>query len=151
MTKNTLDFLSEYIEIKRNHPGAVLFFRRGDFYEMYLDDATNASRILGTPLATRKGVTMTAVPWHSVAKFLGKMVRADCTVGVCEPQGTKYEVVRLVSPGHSRAIVEAGSPFPVVSPTTRPSETVAQGRAREGKCKRRNRRPALVLIPGGNR
>lgn len=160
MVKSMLDFLSEYIELKRNHPGTVLFFLRGDFYELYLDDATEAACVLGTTLVPRQGVVMTGVPWHGVSKFLGKMIRAGRTVAVCESQGAKYEVVRLVSPGHVRSWTEDDIPRPLPDEgsrrTRKPRALLKQMAGLEKRinklCEERTgekRRPPLRVILGG--
>ena len=104
--------LQQYLELKEQHPGTILFYRMGDFYEMFFDDAEMASRVLGITLTSRnKGdeneVPMCGVPYHAVSSYLSKMVRAGFRVAICEqvedPKQSKgivrREVVRVVSPG----------------------------------------------------
>jgi DNA mismatch repair protein MutS len=104
--------LRQYLEIKEQHPGAILFYRMGDFYEMFFEDAETASRVLGITLTSRSReddnkVPMCGVPYHAVTGYLGKMVKAGYRVALCEqvedPKQAKgivrREVVRVVSPG----------------------------------------------------
>ena len=105
--------LRQYLEIKAQYPDAILFYRMGDFYEMFFDDALTASRVLGLTLTSRSGkdeanrVPMCGVPHHAVSGYLGKMIRAGFRVAVCEqvedPGASKgivrREVVRVVTPG----------------------------------------------------
>ena len=71
--------LRQYLEIKEQHPGTILFYRMGDFYEMFFEDAETASRILGITLTSRSRedenkVPMCGVPYHALSSYLGKMV-----------------------------------------------------------------------------
>ena len=81
--------LDQYAEIKAEHPDTVLFFRMGDFYEMFFDDAVAASEVLGITLTSRdknsdNPVPMAGVPWHSVEGYLQRMLRAGYKVTLCE-------------------------------------------------------------------
>ena len=105
--------LRQYLEIKEQHKDTILFYRMGDFYEMFFDDAITASRVLGITLTSRSAkddtnkVPMCGVPYHAVSSYLGKMVRAGYRVAVCEQTEdprqargiVKREVVRVVTPG----------------------------------------------------
>ncbi|MCI5116252.1 MAG: DNA mismatch repair protein MutS, partial [Candidatus Electrothrix sp. AX1] len=104
--------LRQYLEMKEQHPGTILFYRMGDFYEMFFEDAETASRVLGITLTSRnKGdknqVPMCGVPYHAVSGYLSKMVKAGYRVAICEQAEdpkqakgiVKREVVRVVSPG----------------------------------------------------
>ena len=104
--------LRQYLEIKEQHPGTILFYRMGDFYEMFFEDAETASRILGITLTSRSRedenkVPMCGIPYHALSSYLGKMVKAGYRVALCEqtedPKQAKgivrREVVRVVSPG----------------------------------------------------
>lgn len=105
--------LRQYMEIKEQYRDAVLFYRMGDFYEMFFDDAVIASKVLGITLTSRSAkddankVPMCGVPFHAVSGYLGKMIRAGYRVAICEqvedPKEAKgivrREVVRVVSPG----------------------------------------------------
>ena len=107
--------MRQYVEFKRQHPEYVLFFRMGDFYEMFWDDARLASRVLGISLTSRsKGgldaadaVPMAGVPFHSVEGYLRKMIAAGHKVAMCEQTEdaseakgvVKRDVTRLMTPG----------------------------------------------------
>ncbi len=119
MGKSMRGWLQEYLAVKAQHRDAVLFWRMGDFYEMYFDHAAVAAKTLGISCTIRDGCPMAGVPCHSVSAFLARMIRAGYRVAVCEPQelhgrqgGTKYEVVRVVSPGLAGAREEATPPLP---------------------------------------
>ena len=104
--------MRQYRQFKDDHPGYVLFFRMGDFYEMFWDDARTCSRVLGVALTSRnKGspdeIPMAGVPFHAVEGYLRKMIAAGHRVALCEqmedPGSAKgvvrREVVRLMTPG----------------------------------------------------
>ncbi len=102
----------QYLEIKEQYPDAILFFRLGDFYEMFFEDAEVASRILNIALTSRdKGakekVPMCGVPAANAAPYISRLVEAGYKVAICEqvedPRQAKglvrREVVRVVTPG----------------------------------------------------
>ncbi|MEJ2032878.1 MAG: DNA mismatch repair protein MutS, partial [Deltaproteobacteria bacterium] len=105
--------LQQYLEIKSQYQDAILFYRLGDFYEMFFDDAVTASRILGITLTSRNHkddehkVPLCGVPYHAASGYLAKLVKAGHRVAVCEqvedPRESKgvvrREVVRVVTPG----------------------------------------------------
>ncbi|NLX18062.1 MAG: DNA mismatch repair protein MutS [Desulfobulbus sp.] len=105
--------LRQYLEIKEQYPDAILFYRMGDFYEMFFEDAEIAARVLNITLTTRSAkndenkIPMCGVPFHAVTGYLGKMIKAGHRVAICEqiedPKTAKgivkREVVRVVSPG----------------------------------------------------
>ena len=79
--------LEQYFRWKNEYPDCLLFFRMGDFYEMFFTDAEEASRILDIALTSRdpdRSVPMAGVPYHSVAPYLEKLVRAGKKVAICE-------------------------------------------------------------------
>ncbi|MEC9090568.1 MAG: hypothetical protein VYC11_04275, partial [Candidatus Thermoplasmatota archaeon] len=81
--------LDQYAEIKSEHSDTVLFFRMGDFYEMFYEDAVLASEVLGITLTSRdknsdNPVPMAGVPWHSVETYLQRMLREGYKVTLCE-------------------------------------------------------------------
>ncbi len=109
--------MEQYIEIKANNPGSLLFYRMGDFYELFFDDAVEASRALGITL-TKRGqhmgydIPMCGVPVHAADDYLQKLIVRGFRVAVCEQvedpaeakkRGSKSvvrrDVVRLVTPG----------------------------------------------------
>jgi len=104
--------LRQYLEIKEQHPDTILFYRMGDFYEMFFEDAEISSRVLGITLTSRSKdeankIPMCGVPYHAVSGYLGKMVKAGFRVAICEQTEdpkqakgiVKREVVRIVTPG----------------------------------------------------
>ncbi len=104
--------MQQYLRIKSEYPDCVLFYRMGDFYEMFYDDAVEASRILDIALTKRgksagNDIPMAGVPWHQVETYLARLVAAGKRVAICEqmepPDGRKgpvrREVVRVVTPG----------------------------------------------------
>jgi DNA mismatch repair protein MutS len=107
--------MRQYQEFKRKHPDYVLFFRMGDFYEMFWDDARLAARVLGVTLTSRSrggldaddAIPMAGVPFHAVEGYLRRMIAAGHKVAICEqtedPKQAKglikREVVRLMTPG----------------------------------------------------
>jgi DNA mismatch repair protein MutS len=105
--------LQQYLEIKEQQPDCILFYRMGDFYEMFFDDAVTAAKVLGITLTSRSAkdevnkIPMCGIPFHAVSGYLGKMIKAGFRVAICEqvedPREAKgivkREVVRVVSPG----------------------------------------------------
>ncbi len=104
--------MKQYLEIKADYPDAILFFRMGDFYEMFLEDAVVASRILNITLTARnKGaddeIPLCGIPFHSCQPYVAKLVQNGHNVAICEqvedPKTAKglvkRAVVRVVTPG----------------------------------------------------
>ena len=104
--------LQQYRSIKQEYTDAILFFRMGDFYEMFYEDAFIASRVLDIALTSRdknrdNGVPMCGVPWHSADFYLAKLIKAGHKVAICDqiedPKLAKgivqRKVVRVVTPG----------------------------------------------------
>ncbi len=104
--------LKQYGDIKRRHPDTIVFFRVGDFYEMFYEDAKEASALLNIALTTRdknspNPVPLCGVPYHAATNYLAKLLKAGKTVALCEqvedPKSVKglvrREVVRLYTPG----------------------------------------------------
>ncbi|GKS59957.1 DNA mismatch repair protein MutS [Nitrospira sp.] len=104
--------MRQYRDIKRAHAGAILFFRVGDFYEMFYQDAEDASRLLSIALTSRDKssadpVPLCGVPYHAASGYIAKLLKAGRTVALCEqvedPKVVKglirREVVRLYTPG----------------------------------------------------
>jgi DNA mismatch repair protein MutS len=110
-------FMAQYLAAKAEHPDALLFFRMGDFYEMFFEDAERAAIALGITLTKRgrhgdEPIPMAGVPWHQAEGYLSKLIRAGFKVAVCEQledpaeakkRGSKSivrrGVVRVVTPG----------------------------------------------------
>ena len=111
MASNVTPMMEQYMRFKRAHEGAVLFFRMGDFYEMFYDDAKLASKALGLTLTSRakgeKAIPMAGFPHHSLDGYLQKMIRAGYRIAICDqvqdPSEAKglveRDVVRVVTPG----------------------------------------------------
>ncbi|HEX8091477.1 MAG TPA: DNA mismatch repair protein MutS, partial [Blastocatellia bacterium] len=104
--------LRQYQEIKRQHPGTLLFFRLGDFYELFFDDAVIGSKELEITLTARNRehgapVPMCGMPYHSAGGHIAKLVRKGYRVAICEQTEdpkkatklVKREVVRIITPG----------------------------------------------------
>jgi len=104
--------MQQYLRIKAEHPDILVFYRMGDFYELFYDDAEKASRLLDIALTTRGAsagapVRMAGVPWHSVEQYLAKLVRLGESVAICEQIGdpntakgpVERAVTRIVTPG----------------------------------------------------
>jgi len=104
--------MRQYLALKEKHPDAILFFRMGDFYEMFFSDAETAAKELGLTLTSRdKGkedaVPMAGVPWHAAEGYIAKLVARGHRVAICEqmtdPATTKgivdRAVVEIVTPG----------------------------------------------------
>jgi len=99
--------MEQYSRIKQLHRDAVLFFRLGDFYEMFLQDAKEASALLGLTLTKRNGVPMCGIPYHASRGYIARLLKAGKKIAVCEqlrlPEGGKgladREVVEILSPG----------------------------------------------------
>ena len=103
-------FMRQWTAAKRENPDALLFFRMGDFYELFYDDAVMASRELQLTLTARdreRQVPMCGVPYHSVENYLTRLLRRGYRIAICEqmedPKLTKKivkrEVTRVLSPG----------------------------------------------------
>jgi DNA mismatch repair protein MutS len=105
--------MRQYLDAKRQHRDAIVFFRMGDFYEMFYEDALVAARALDLTLTSRSkdaggnGIPMCGVPYHAMDGYLARLVKKGFRVAICEqvedPKKAKglvkREVVRVVSPG----------------------------------------------------
>jgi len=99
--------MEQYFRIKGLHRDALLFFRLGDFYEMFYDDAKVAAPILDIALTSRQKVPMCGVPYHAVGAYLPKLLRQGYKVAICEqvedPKAAKgvvkREVIKVLTPG----------------------------------------------------
>ncbi len=112
MTEPNTPLMRQYHAVKKQHPGALLLFRLGDFYELFYDDAIVASRILQITLTSRnkekgQAVPMCGVPYHAAENYITKLIRAGHKVAICEQMeqpgpGKKLvrrEVIRVLTPG----------------------------------------------------
>jgi DNA mismatch repair protein MutS len=100
--------MAQYLGIKEKVPDAILFFRLGDFYEMFFEDAEVASRILDIQLTarSREGAPLCGVPYHSAQPYIAKLLKAGRKVAICEQtptSGTRglmaRQLVRVITPG----------------------------------------------------
>lgn len=109
---NATPMLRQYLEIKKLHPGTLLFFRLGDFYELFNEDAIVGSRELEITLTARQKdsknpIPMCGVPYHAAANYIARLVKKGYRVAICEQTETpskgvklvKREVVRVITPG----------------------------------------------------
>src|SRR5271166_6292746 len=112
MTEPSTPLMRQYAAVKKEHPTALLFFRLGDFYELFFDDAIVASKELQITLTSRnkeKGIAvpMCGVPYHAAEGYIGKLIRKGFKVAICEqmedPRQAKKlvrrEVTRVMTPG----------------------------------------------------
>jgi DNA mismatch repair protein MutS len=104
--------MQQYLRIKAQHPDILVFYRMGDFYELFYEDARKASELMNITLTSRgqsagAAVPMAGVPVHAVEQYLAKLVRLGESVAICEQTGdpatskgpVEREVVRIVTPG----------------------------------------------------
>jgi DNA mismatch repair protein MutS len=104
--------MQQYLRLKAEHPDILLFYRMGDFYELFFEDAEKASRLLDITLTTRgqsagQPIRMAGVPYHAVEQYLAKLVRLGESVVICEQIGdpatskgpVERAVARIVTPG----------------------------------------------------
>ena len=110
-TKST-PVIAQYLRIKADHPHTLLFYRMGDFYELFFDDARSASKLLDIALTTRgqsggAPIPMAGVPAHSIESYLAKLVRKGESAAICEQIGdpamsrgpVERQVTRIITPG----------------------------------------------------
>ncbi len=104
--------MQQYLRIKAEHPDILLFYRMGDFYELFYDDARRAAELLNITLTTRgqsagAPIPMAGVPFHAVENYLAKLVKLGQSVAICEQIGdpaaskgpVERRVMRIVTPG----------------------------------------------------
>ncbi len=104
--------MRQYLSMKAQHAEMLLFYRMGDFYELFYDDAKKASELLGISLTARgksggDPIPMAGIPYHAVEGYLAKLVQLGESVAICEQIGdpatskgpVERKVVRIVTPG----------------------------------------------------
>lgn len=110
--ENHTPMMRQYLALKAQHPDMLLFYRMGDFYELFFEDAEKASRLLGITL-TRRGasngepIKMAGVPYHAAEQYLAKLAKMGEAVAICEQVGdpatskgpVAREVTRILTPG----------------------------------------------------
>ncbi len=127
--------LAQYLEIKAQHPGTLLLFRMGDFFETFFEDAETLARIAGVTLTSRDSksdhpVPLAGVPHHAIETYLARLLEAGLTVAICEQVEDPAQAKGLVK----RAVVE------VISPGTATAPELVSGRTG---------RYCLAYVPGG--
>lgn len=113
-TKNTTHtpMMQQYLRIKADHPNTLLFYRMGDFYELFYDDAKKASKILDITLTARgksggNPIPMAGIPYHAADNYLARLIKRGESVAICEQTSkpgegkgpVNREVMRIVTPG----------------------------------------------------
>jgi DNA mismatch repair protein MutS len=107
MAEPSTPMMKQYSRIKKEHRDAILFFRLGDFYEMFQGDAQEASKILGLTLTARNGVPMCGIPYHASHNYISRLLASGKKIAICEqiqlPENGKgiaqREVVEVITPG----------------------------------------------------
>lgn len=112
MTEQLTPMMKQYFEIKNNHKDKIVFFRLGDFYEMFFDDALTASKVLDITLTGRdcgmkERAPMCGIPYHAADSYIAKLIENNYKVAICEQAEdpafakglVKREVVRIITPG----------------------------------------------------
>lgn len=104
--------MQQYLRIKAEHPTTLVFYRMGDFYELFFDDAEKASRLLGITLTARgtsngNPIKMAGIPFHAADQYLAKLVKLGESIAICEQIGdpatskgpVERKVMRVITPG----------------------------------------------------
>src|SRR5579862_8228618 len=112
LSRDHTPMIQQYLRIKANHPDMLLFYRMGDFYELFFADAEKASRLLDITLTARgqsagKPIPMAGVPYHAAESYIAKLLRQGLSIAICEQIGdpktsvgpVEREVVRILTPG----------------------------------------------------
>ncbi|VAW94225.1 DNA mismatch repair protein MutS [hydrothermal vent metagenome] len=111
-TEQHTPMMQQYLRIKAQHPNNLLFYRMGDFYELFFDDAKKASKLLDITLTARgkssnKPIPMAGIPYHAADSYLAKLIKQGVSVAICEQIGdpatskgpVERKVVRILTPG----------------------------------------------------
>ena len=109
---NHTPMMRQYLQIKAQHPDLLLFYRMGDFYELFFDDAEKAARLLDITLTSRgqsagQPIRMAGVPYHALEQYLAKLVKLGESAVICEQIGdpasskgpVERAVTRIITPG----------------------------------------------------
>ncbi len=100
--------MAQYYEVRAKYPGIILFFRLGDFYEMFDEQAKEVSALLGLTLTARNGTPMCGIPYHAANNYIVRLLAAGKKIGICEQTGTACDkntklferrVTRIITPG----------------------------------------------------
>ena len=105
---NLTPLMKQYYDIRAKHPDIILFFRLGDFYEMFDEQAREVSALLGLTLTARNGVPMCGIPYHAVNTYITRLLAAGKKIGICEQTSAvmdketklfERKVIRVITPG----------------------------------------------------
>ena len=105
---NLTPLMRQYFSIREQNPGIVLFFRLGDFYEMFDDQAREISALLGLTLTARNGMAMCGIPYHAANTYITRLLAAGKKIGICEQTSSvmdketklfERKVIRVITPG----------------------------------------------------
>lgn len=107
MASNDTPMMIQYNRLKSENKGSVLFFRLGDFYEMFNQDAVEVSKMLNITLTKRGGIQMCGIPYHSAPNYIGRLLAQGQKIAICEQTEmpvdgkgiAKREVVEVITPG----------------------------------------------------
>jgi DNA mismatch repair protein MutS len=112
ITRDHTPMMQQYLRIKAEHPHTLVFYRMGDFYELFFGDAEQAARILNITLTARgqsggKPIPMAGVPFHAAESYMAKLLRQGLSIAVCEQVGdpktsvgpVERQVMRILTPG----------------------------------------------------
>ena len=100
--------MKQYFDTRAKYPDIVLFFRLGDFYEMFDDQAREISALLGLTLTARNGMPMCGIPYHAANNYIIRLLNAGKKIGICEQTSTvmdkntklfERKVIRVITPG----------------------------------------------------
>lgn len=106
--KQLTPLMKQYYAIREQHPGIILFFRLGDFYEMFDEQAKEVSALLGLTLTARNGTPMCGIPFHAVGTYVPRLLAAGKKIGICEQTSSVMDkttklfdrkVIRVITPG----------------------------------------------------
>ena len=111
-TSNHTPMMRQYLALKAQHPDKLVFYRMGDFYELFFEDAEKAARLLGITLTQRgssngQPIKMAGVPYHAAEGYLAKLTKMGEAVAICEQVGDPAtskgpldrQVARILTPG----------------------------------------------------
>src|SRR2546422_10587913 len=107
--------MQQYQELKRRYPDHLLFFRLGDFYETFFEDAELAARLLQITLTARQGAPMAGIPHHAADAYIARLVRVGQKIAVCEQLEAPGRQKKLLRRGRGRGIPPGaltGTPHP---------------------------------------
>ncbi|MEM6394440.1 MAG: DNA mismatch repair protein MutS [Planctomycetota bacterium] len=150
--------MRQYHRFKEQHPGCLLLFRMGDFYELFFDDAVTAHQTLGVTLTQRtEGVPMAGVPYHAVETYLRRLIAAGHRVAVCDQvedakqaKGVvKRDVTRVITPGTltDETLLDAAAENPLAAVAFHSNDNDPEGIASLAWCELSTGRFALTTLP----